>query len=120
MNELYWITVLGNVGAACLVIAGIAICITCFFVIAYHANNDLDTQKKIKRTLFISGTTGIIFTIFTCLIPSKKELYFIYGAGTVMDYCQNNPKVKELPDKVVIALNTWLDIVNKENEKNEP
>lgn len=44
-------------------------------------------------------------------------MYLIYGAGNVIDCCQNNPKVKELPDKAVEALKTWLDMVkNKKDE----
>ena len=43
-------------------------------------------------------------------------MYLIYGVGNVIDYCQDNPKVKELPDKAVEALNTWLYMVNEKKE----
>ena len=41
-----------------------------------------------------------------------------HNGGTVIDYCQGNPKIKKIPDKAVDALNTWLDMVNKKMEDN--
>lgn len=72
--------------------------------------------KALKRTMTSSLVIGLISLITLVFVPSKQDLYLIYGAGNVIDYCQGNPKVKELPDKAVEALNTWLDMINEKEE----
>jgi hypothetical protein len=62
---------------------------------------------------FVIGLISLITLVF---VPSKQDMYLIYGAGNVIDCCQDNPKVKELPDKAVEALNTWLDMVTEKEE----
>lgn len=52
------------------------------------------------------------------MAPGTKELYLIYGAGTIVDYCKADSKVKEIPDKAVEALNRYLDSIS-ENKKDE-
>ena len=61
--------------------------------------------------------TFVVSTLLAILIPSKKELYLIYGLGTTIDYVQSNDKAKELPDKAIDALNKYLDELNKEDKK---
>lgn len=81
---------------------------------AYDADEiDKIAERKIKKITVSSLIVGFIMLMVAIFIPSKQDMYLIYGAGNVIDYCQNNPKVKELPDKAVEALNTWLDMVNE-------
>ena len=47
-------------------------------------------------------------------IPSTEQLYMIYGVGGTIDYLKENPTAKELPDKCIKALDTWVDNLNKE------
>lgn len=125
MNEIYWITVLGNIKhvAVALLLVSIlilAICIAVRFV-AFECMDTTDEDqmrnfKALKRTMTSSLVIGLISLITLVFVPSKQDLYLIYGAGNVIDYCQDNPKVKELPDKAVEALNTWLDMVNEKEE----
>ena len=42
-------------------------------------------------------------------IPSEKQLYTIYGMGTVIDYAKESNEVKKLPDNTVKALNVYLE-----------
>lgn len=125
MNEIYWITVLGNItcAAGVLLLVSIAILIICIVVrlvaFEYMDTTDEDQMRKfkeLKRTMTSSLVIGLISLITLVFVPSKKDLYLIYGAGNVIDYCQDNPKVKELPDKAVEALNTWLNMVNKKEK----
>ena len=80
--------------------------------------DEIDTiiGRKVKKITISSLIVGFIMLMITIFIPSKQDMYLIYGAGNVIDYCQDNPKVKELPDKAVEALNTWLDMVNEREE----
>ena len=42
---------------------------------------------------------------------------FIYGAGTIVDYCKENSKVKEIPDKAIDALNRYLDSIAEDKKE---
>lgn len=133
MSEIYWITVLGNITnvVSALLIVSILILVICI-AIQFTASDYVDTTdedqmrnlkedqmwnlKAVKRVMTSSLVIGLISLITFVFVPSKKDLYLIYGAGNVIDYCQGSPKVKELPDKAVETLNTWLDMVNEEEE----
>lgn len=129
MNEIYWITVLDNLYgiAAMALITSIIIFAFCwlFRITEFDDSDDriiperIQRFKKIKRVTLYSVVVGILSLIIVIFVPTKKDMYLIYGAGNVIDYCQDNPKVKELPDKAVEALNTWLDMVNEENTKQD-
>lgn len=124
MNEIYWITVLGNLQTVAFIIfaiaTGIAILCICILIATmgtYDANEiDKIMGQKVKKITISSLIVGFIMLMVAIFIPSKQDMYLIYGAGNVIDYCQDNPKVKELPDKAVEALNTWLDMVNEKEE----
>ena len=62
-------------------------------------------RKTAKRLL----VTAIISAVLTVFIPSEKQMYAIYGIGGTIDYIKGNEKAKQLPDKVVDALDKWLD-----------
>lgn len=53
------------------------------------------------------------------LIPSKTELYAIYGVGTVLDYAKSSKEVQKLPDNAVKALNIYLENIQKEDSVSE-
>lgn len=124
MNEIYWITVLGSLRTAALIIFPMAIGVTflCVCILfstmsAYDIDKIVEIAKrKIKKIAIPPLIVGFITLMIAIFIPSKQDMYLIYGAGNVIDYCQDNPKVKELPDKAVEALNTWLDMVNEKEE----
>jgi len=122
MNELYWITVLGNLST----LAGVCL----FLVVAYVSilfiwrggiiSCDPELLELFKKTVkksttplvcaFLFGIIGVVF------IPSKKDLLLIYGVGSTIDYIQSNDKAKKLPDKAVEALSRYLDEINKEDK----
>lgn len=64
----------------------------------------------------ISGISTIITLLILIFIPSEKQLYAIYGVGTVIDYAKESKEVQKLPDNAVKALNIWLENVNKEKK----
>ena len=124
MNEIYWITVLGSLHTVAFIIfaiiAGVAILCVCTLIatMVTYDTDEIDeiAKRKIKKITISSLIVGFIMLMVTIFIPSKQDMYLIYGAGNVIDYCQDNPKVKELPDKAVEALNTWLDMVKEKEE----
>ena len=121
MKELYWITVLGNISTVSCVIAIITFACAIIFLGAYflYVMDEDDTKKgafaAFKSFFITAAITGLI-AIFT---PSSKELLFIYGVGSTIDYVQSNEEAKQLPDKAVKALNLWADDYLKGNKTNE-
>ena len=114
MSELYWITVLGNLSIASLVLLIISILAwvalgICFLEAICEFGNDNDLMnvtKSIAKKIWIPTVVSLLLTIF---IPTSRELLMIYGIGGVIDYVQENPDVKQLPDKYIKILNKWAD-----------
>ena len=124
MSEIYWITVLGNLRTVALIIfpmvTGVTILCVCilFSTMSAYDTDEIDTimRRKVKKITVFSAIAGFIMLMVAIFIPSKQDMYLIYGVGNIIDYCQDNPKVKELPDKAVEALDIWLDMVNEKEE----
>ena len=125
MNELYLITVLSSLQVLCVVLFAFSLAIG---GILYFMTMDQDADKvsksydmtaynaiRYRKRLFI---LAVVFGIFTVLIPQKKDMYIIYGVGSTIDYIRSNDKAKQLPDKVINALNKWADELNSEEEEN--
>lgn len=123
MSTLYWINVLGNLNVLCMIIFFISILLSIvFFIVTIFYENEIkaDLSKagckrfvKVRKTIcvaFILSTLAIVF------LPTKSQLYMIYGVGGTIDYLKDNPTAKELPDKFIKALDTWVDNFNKEGD----
>lgn len=46
-------------------------------------------------------------------------MYLIYGVGGTIDYLKDNETAKQLPDKVVIALDKYIDSLNEDKKEKE-
>lgn len=88
MNELYWITVLGNLNGlgTAAIIVGLA-----NIIIGLTIYGDWNSCKKLFK--------------FSCV-----------GIGSTIDYIKENPIAKQLPDKCIKILNKWADKQLKEND----
>ena len=121
MSELYWITVLGNLNIVNTIIIIIGIIALILLGVAFGACIDGgDTDELREDDLFKTIVKGIKMTIFLlticCVVkifvPSTEKLYMIYGLGGTIDYLQKNETANKLPDKVMIALDKWIDNLN--------
>lgn len=122
MSTLYWINVLDNINGLCIILFAISLIlsIACFLVSFFYNEDEVSfdykgfikIRNRIYAILFISALV-IVF------VPSRSQLYMIYGVGGTIDYLKGNPTAKELPDKCIKALDTWVDSVNKEKNDNE-
>lgn len=120
MNELYWITRLNDIRfvfISCIIIATVVIAVV---IINYLADECEDlkergmTPKRILKpslVAFVIGALGIIF------IPSTKQALMIYGIGGTIDYIKSSSKAQQLPDKVVDALDKYLDTINGNDKR---
>ncbi len=124
MSTLYWITVLGNlytlsVWVLCILIVAIIFLGT--YAIATETGDYADEEDKEEAHIYYKkagklALCSIIPTLILIFVPSTKQLYAIYGVGTVTDFAKESNEVKKLPDNAVKALNMWLENVNKDKK----
>lgn len=94
----------------------------CFFIItiATEAKRKEDAREKSLNALAASSIVVVLCVLLTIMIPSKKELYLIYGVGGTIEYLKSNPNAKELPDKCIKALERWADDnIGDDNKKKD-
>ena len=114
MSELYWITVFGNISAVSIsILIGLAF-LWAGIVIGFAVSSssdpfDTEMRDKLKSVSKKLVLPTIIFLLLSIFIPSSRELMSIYGIGGVIDYVQENPDAKQLPDKYIKVLNKWAD-----------
>lgn len=131
MSELYWITRLDAINAVLIVLTVLGI----FGLIAYIATyfcmkfNPIDEHSnsyeitcykqnlagnRISKWFAIGLIVGVLGCIF---VPTTRQALIIYGVGGTIDYVKSNETAKKLPDKVVKALDKYLDELNGGEEK---
>jgi len=119
MSTLYWITVLGNIST----LAVVSFCM--FAVFGFFSSFEVfddpfdEEESKSNKKTFKIYFIGILVSLTLCiLVPSKKELYAIYGVGSVIDYAKSSKEVQKLPDNAVKALNIYLENMQKNDSTN--
>lgn len=111
MNEIYWLTRVGTIsiiGYVMLVLSIVALVTIPLWIDMTGFN-----LKTAIKSIFATGIIGLIIVAF---VPTKQDMYLIYGLGSVVEYVQGNDKAKEIPDKAVEAIIEWMDL-KKEDEK---
>lgn len=121
MNEMYWITRLNTICIISLIVFILTIIIACACAMVNGTAYD-DSEKvpkKYFRILIVVFFFNLPILIFT---PSEKDMYKIIGIGGTYDYLKQNETAKQLPDKVIDALDKLIDQQNenlaKEKETN--
>lgn len=119
MNEFYWITRLDSIDALLTVFAVIAILVFCICLIVVGITYDdecFDSDeraKKVRKYFRKSGILSLIcFTLFSVVntfLPSTEDAYIIYGVGGTFDYLKQSETAKKIPDKVLVAIDAYLD-----------
>ena len=111
MSEIYWITRLNafNGLLEAFIITGAVLSVV--FTILYIVDmfEDCEYGSSFKRVLKISIPTLIISLLLYVFIPTKEDMFLIYGVGGTVDYIKQNDKAKQLPDKCINALDAWVD-----------
>ena len=121
MSTLYWINVLDNINFlfVFIFIASLLFSVAIALVNLVYTTDEISETldyKRFTKTKNWAYTLLIISTLVITFVPSKRELYIIYGIGGTIDYLKENPTAKELPDKCIKALDTWVDNLNKEGD----
>ena len=124
MNEIYWMTVVGNLSTAFMVvwIVTLIIILGMLFVLAASEGDVIDDEdsahaffKWLKRFV----VCGVIAAMTNIFIPTTKELLYIYGIGGTIDYIRTNDTAKQLPDKCIKVLDRFADKYIDEPEKDK-
>ena len=130
MWELYWISRLGTINTMMIIVLGISLVVGIVSAItrseasSYLKNwassslykETLDEMKGATKVLKISLITSIISIICIIFTPTTKQAFLIWGVGGTIDYLKENPTAKQLPDKCIKALDSWVDSFNKEKD----
>lgn len=120
MNTLYWITVLGNLNITLILVSALLFIILLMSFVVFIVNLDKYGDKYTKafagKTMKYASIAFILTVIIQVFLPSKTDLYLIYGVGGTMDYLKENPTAKQLPDKCIKAIDKWCDNINEEKD----
>ena len=111
MGTLFILTRLGVIFPILIVIAALAGTISVFTGINILCEGDVERNTKTFKRSAVALAISLVGIIF---IPTKQDMILIYGVGTTLDYLQDNEKVRQLPDKCVDALNTWIESLSEE------
>lgn len=132
MTDLYFISIFDSIIGTCVVFVIIGIAAALAWIICTVLNSDInkeDMSRYDERNLKTNNTViriskpfvyvGIICLIIATFLPSTKQGYMIYGVNNTLEYIKSNDKAKKLPDKVVTAIDEWLNReINNNNENN--
>ena len=116
MSELYWISVIGKLNTFFWIMFGISAVAGVILFILYFTSDYEDDYIKLAKPIKLTIISTIVCGLCGIILPGKNEACFIYGAGTIVDYCQENSKVKEIPDKAIDALNRYLDSIAEDKK----
>ena len=120
MNEFYWITRLDSIDNLLLAFAVVAVIVFIIGLIGFGVTFDDDfydsddegikkMRNHFKKMIIISFIVFLSVSTINTFLPSTKDAYVIYGVGGTFDYLKQNEKAKELPDKVVTAIDAYLN-----------
>lgn len=114
MNEIYWMTVIGNLSTVLTVvwIVALIIVLVMLFVLLV-SEGDVIAEEDSKHSFFKwlkrIVVCGVIAAMASIFIPTTKELLYIYGIGGTIDYIRTNDTAKQLPDKCIKVLDRFAD-----------
>ena len=120
MSDLYWLTVLGNIKVATtvfLILSSIILAIGVIGMIVSLCEDEEENCNITKKVVKVTIPIFVISLLVEIFIPFTKELYFIYGVGSTIDYLKSNPTAKQLPDKYIKVLDKWSDELLMDKEK---
>lgn len=122
MSTLYWINVLGNLNDVCKIISVMSALFTILSLLSIVNEKSFKADlTKVGYERFVKVRNAncivlIIFTLAVVFLPTRNQLYMIYGVGGTIDFLKENPIAKELPDKYIKALGSWIDNLNKDGD----
>ena len=121
MQTIYWLQVIGSFSTVVRIFT--TMLLIAFITLAVYRYVELDSRyekdeiMKCHKRMRNIGVGMVVCLLGSCFIPTEKQLYVIYGIGGTIDYIKSNDTAKQLPDKVVNALDAWLSKQTDEDSK---
>lgn len=120
MEELYWITRIGTISnifsiASAITCVLLGISITVWLINGYTAleyKNAKEYEWLANKGKTFSKIFSFILLILApiCIFtPTSKEMVLIYGVGGTIDYIKNDSVASNIPNKVIVALDKYLE-----------
>ena len=117
MNEIYWITRLDGIQSVFAIIVMAALIAAVILFILSLDSDEEDKRRKLWKQLKVSICCLSVSILALVFIPSTKDALLIYGLGGSLDYIKGNDTAKKLPEKVVMALDRYLEELNKDKKE---
>lgn len=121
MQELYWITRLDYIQGALRTIIFASLFVFLFLLLILPAIDEHSPAVAFTRykKWFIGLTSSMLVAgVLYVFTPNTKEALLIYGVGGAIDYIKENKTAVELPDKIIIAIDKYIEELNTEKESN--
>jgi hypothetical protein len=120
MNEIYWITRLDTVQGFCIAILVIGIaCIFISIIRTVTSTKDITEPSVTNKFKWVGIILTVIFLPLVMFVPSSRDAMLIFGIGPTIDYIQNNETAKQLPDKCIDALDSWVESLNSDKHEKD-
>lgn len=123
MEELYWIGRFDVIYHFSLVLCIISLGLSLVGLIwcvstseSEYNKNDAKMAKRMLKAVVPIACVTLLLVIFT---PTKREAYMIYGIGGTIDYVRNDSIATKLPHKAIMAIDSYLEDINKNNKDKE-
>lgn len=120
MSTIYWITrldTLCGLSLSLLILSGILGLVAIIPYCMAAIEKEEKVCKIIKKIMIVCATIFFTSAIVNVFLPTTKEALAIYGIGGTIDYIKSNDKAKELPDKVIDALDRYVDTIVNDSIK---
>lgn len=113
MNEIYWITRLDAIQTLAIIAVFILGVFIFLYILLWIMEDDEKDKSKLKKIILKFAADISIPVFLLVFIPSLM----IIGIGGTIEYLKSNDTAKELPDKVIMAIDKLLDdTIEEENE----
>ena len=131
MEEIYWITRLDSISSTLQIITVISGVVSAIMTVIWLVCNSLakeggyeeynESWAKIgKSFVTVCFPLFLVFLIGNTFIPTTKEAYIIYGVGGTIDFIRSDQTAKQLPHKVVVAVDKYLESLVSDDDDLPP
>lgn len=116
MTELYWLTRMSTLHELLIICFFVSGAVALWFGMVYFMNLNIyeDTCDRALKCTKTSLCIIICSALALAFIPSRKDLFIIYGVGGTIDYVQSDTIAQKIPEKVIKACNIYLDEIMKD------
>lgn len=131
MEELYWITRLDTINDSLnsIIIFSLLATVLSFLIYIFGLMGYIDplVSKKDsegwvnvgKKVLKVSVPIFLCTFIIEPFIPTTKEAYVIYGVGGTIDYLKTDQTAKQIPHKIIVALDRYIEELTPEDNSSQ-